>query len=459
MSILIKNGLVITENGEKQADIYIENDTVKQIEKHLSMKADRIIDAVGKIIIPGGIDVHTHLHLPMGNIFSSDDFETGTRAAAFGGTTTIIDFAQQAKNQSLLEAFDARLREAGKSLIDYGLHMIIVDFPEQRFGEMDELVKNGVTSFKLFTAYPDRLMVDDDTLLRTLQQTGKNGGLVCVHAEDSEMIDARIVKALREGKIEPKYHATTRPAEVEAKAVQRVIKLAQNAKSPVYFVHISCSESLDYIRQAQSEGQQVYAETCPQYLFTSIEDLDRPHFEGAKYVFTPPPRERWNQEKLWNGLRNRSLQIVSTDHCPFNFRGDKELGRVDFTKIPNGAPGIENRLQLLYHFGVAGGKISIHRWVELLSTMPAKLFGLYPKKGTIAVGSDADIVIWNPLTEYIISASTHHMQVDYSLYEGWQLHGNAETVISRGELLVDKNEWFGTAGRGKFLRRLPRNLL
>jgi len=459
MSILIKNGLVITENGEKQADIYIENDTVKQIEKHLSMKADRIIDAVGKIVIPGGIDVHTHLHLPMGNIFSSDDFETGTRAAAFGGTTTIIDFAQQAKNQSLLEAFDARLREAGKSLIDYGLHMIIVDFPEQRFGEMDELVKNGVTSFKLFTAYPDRLMVDDDTLLRTLQQTGKNGGLVCVHAEDSEMIDARIVKALREGKIEPKYHATTRPAEVEAKAVQRVIKLAQNAKSPVYFVHISCSESLDYIRQAQSEGQQVYAETCPQYLFTSIEDLDRPHFEGAKYVFTPPPRERWNQEKLWDGLRNRSLQIISTDHCPFNFRGDKELGRMDFTKIPNGAPGIENRLQLLYHFGVAGGKISIHRWVELLSTMPAKLFGLYPKKGTIAVGSDADIVIWNPLTEYIISASTHHMQVDYSLYEGWQLHGNAETVISRGELLVDKNEWFGTTGRGKFLRRLPRNLL
>ena len=459
MSILIKNGLVITENGEKQADIYIENDTVKQIEKHLSMKADRIIDAVGKIVIPGGIDVHTHLHLPMGNIFSSDDFETGTRAAAFGGTTTIIDFAQQAKNQSLLEAFDARLREAGKSLIDYGLHMIIVDFPEQRFGEMDELVKNGVTSFKLFTAYPDRLMVDDDTLLRTLQQTRKNGGLVCVHAEDSEMIDARILKALREGKIEPKYHATTRPAEVEAKAVQRVIKLAQNAKSPVYFVHISCSESLDYIRQAQSEGQQVYAETCPQYLFTSIEDLDRPHFEGAKYVFTPPPRERWNQEMLWNGLRNRSLQIISTDHCPFNFRGDKELGRMDFTKIPNGAPGIENRLQLLYHFGVAGGKISIHRWVELLSTMPAKLFGLYPKKGTIAVGSDADIVIWNPLTEYIISASTHHMQVDYSLYEGWQLHGNAETVISRGELLVDKNEWFGTAGRGKFLRRLPRNLL
>jgi dihydropyrimidinase len=458
MSILIKNGLVITENGEKHADIYIENETISRIEENLSMKADRIIEAVGNIVIPGGIDVHTHLHLPMGNIFSSDDFETGTRAAAFGGTTTIIDFAQQGKDHSLLEAFDARLREAEKSVIDYGFHMIIVDLPQQRPGEMDELVKKGVTSFKLFTAYPDRLMVDDDTLLRTLQQTRKNGGLVCVHAEDSEMIDALIMDARREGKVEPKYHATTRPVGVEAKAVQRVITLAQHADVPVYFVHISCSESLDLIRQAQSAGQPVYAETCPQYLFTSIEDLDKPHFEGAKYVFTPPPRERWNQEKLWSGIRNRSLQIVSTDHCPFNFRGDKELGLVDFTKIPNGAPGIENRLQLMYHFGVAGGKISIRQWVDLLSTMPAKLFGLYPKKGTIAVGSDADIVIWNPSTEYIISATTHHMQVDYSLYEGWQLKGNAETVISRGELLVDKNVWYGTTSRGRFLRRMPRNL-
>jgi dihydropyrimidinase len=336
--------------------------------------------------------------------------------------------------------------------------MIIVDLPEHRTDEMDEMIERGVTSFKLFTAYPDRLMVDDETILRTLRQTKKNGGLVCVHAEDSAMIEALVVRVLTEGKIEPKYHATTRPAEAEAKAVKRVIELAQQAETSVYFVHISCSESLEYIRQAQSKDQPVYAETCPQYLFTSIEDLDRPHFEGAKYVFTPPPREKWNQEKLWEGLQNNSLQVVSTDHCPFNFRGDKELGYSNFTKIPNGAPGIENRLQLLYNFGVADGKISIHRWVEIVSTMPAKLFGLYPKKGIIAVGSDADLVIWNPSTEYTISASTHHMKVDYSLFEGWRVKGNAETVVSRGKIIIDNNVWCGEPGHGKFLRRLPRDI-
>ena len=453
MSILIKNGLVISATCETSADIFIEEETIKRIEPHLDINAQRIIDAAGKFVIPGGIDVHTHLSLPVGNIITSDDFESGTRAAAFGGTTTIIDFAQQSKGHSLNEALDIRLKQAEKSVIDYGLHMIIVDLPEQRKVEMDEMMKKGVTSFKLFTAYPDRLMVDDDTILRILWQAKLNGGLVCVHAEDSAMIEALVRKALREGKTEPKYHAATRPSEAEAKAVKRVIELAQQADVPVYFVHISCSESLEYIRQAQSKGQLVYAETCPQYLFTSIEDLDKPHFEGAKYVFTPPPRERWNQEKLWNGLRDNSLQIVSTDHCPFNFRGDKELGQADFTKIPNGAPGIENRLQLLYYFGVAGGKISIHRWVEIVSTNPAKLFGLFPKKGTIAVGSDADIVIWNPETEHTISASTHHMNVDHSLYEGWHVKGLAEFVISRGDVIVEDSTWNGNPNRGKFCAR------
>jgi len=295
--------------------------------------------------------------------------------------------------------------------------------------------------------------VDDDTILKTLRQTKKNGGLVCVHAEDSAMIEALVGKALTEGKVEPKYHATTRPTEAEVKAVKRVIELAHQVNAPVYFVHISCSDSLEYIRQAQSKGQPVYAETCPQYLFTSIEDLDRPNFEGAKYVFTPPPREKWNQEKLWNGFRDNSLQVVSTDHCPFNFRGDKELGHADFTKIPNGAPGIENRLQLLYYFGVVRGKISLNRWVEIVSTMPAKLFGLYPKKGTIAVDTDADIVIWNPKTEHTISASTHHMNVDYSLYEGWRVRGLAELVISRGDIIVENGEWKGKPNRGKFCTR------
>ena len=458
MSILIQNGLVITKDGERHSDIFIEGETISRIEPRLDIKANRIIDAAGRLVIPGGIDVHTHLNLPVGRIFSSDNFENGTRAAAFGGTTTIIDFAQQAKGHSLNEALDDRLKEAVQSVIDYGLHMIIVDLPEQRLGDMDEMIKKGVTSFKLFTAYPDRLMVDDGTILRTLQQTKKNGGLVCVHAEDSAMIEALIGEALMKGHTEPKYHAATRPAEAEAKAVRRVIELADQTDAPVYFVHISCSESLEYIRKAQMKGQQVHAETCPQYLFTSREDLDKPNFEGAKYVFTPPPREKWNQDKLWDGVRNNSLQVVSTDHCPFNFRGDKELGRTNFTKIPNGAPGIENRLQLLYNFGVAGGKISIPRWVEIISVLPAKIFGLYPRKGIIAVGSDADIVIWNPNIEHTISASTHHMQVDYSLYEGWQMKGNAETVISRGTMIIENNDWCGKPGHGKFLRRVPRDI-
>jgi dihydropyrimidinase len=453
MSILIKNGTVITEHGESTTDIFIDKESVRHIQPHIDIPAGRIIDAAKKFVIPGGVDVHTHLNLPVGDISTSDNFETGTRAAAFGGTTTIIDFAQQSKDHSLDDAFKARITQAEKSVIDYGLHMIIVDLPEHQVDEIPKMLKQGVTSFKLFTAYPDRLMVDDETLLRTLRTVKKYGGLVCVHAEDSPMIETLVGKILREGNIEPKYHALSRPAEAEARAVKRVIDLAQRAGAPVYFVHISCADSLEYVRQAQANGQSVYAETCPQYLFTSIEDLSRPYFEGAKYVFTPPPREKWNQEKLWDGLRDASLQVVSTDHCPFNFKGDKELGITNFTKIPNGAPGIENRLQLLFSFGVAGGRITSKRWVELVSTNPAKIFGLYPKKGTIAVGSDADLVIWNPEIEHTLSASTHHMNVDYSIYEGWRVKGAAEIVLSRGEIIIENQQWIGAPDRGKFCSR------
>jgi dihydropyrimidinase len=318
---------------------------------------------------------------------------------------------------------------------------------------MNEMVREGVSSFKLFMAYPNVLMVDDATIFRALQQTAKNGALVCMHAENGGVIDLLVQRAIAEGKTAPIYHALTRPTTAESEAVNRAIALAQMAGAPVYIVHLSSADALEKVSEARDRGIPVYAETCPQYLLLSIEDLDRPNFEGAKYVFTPPLREKWHQVKLWEGLRRNTLQVVSTDHCPFCFKEQKEMGRDSFAKIPNGGPGVENRLQLLFHHGVNQKRISLNRWVELVSTTPAKMFGLYPRKGSIAVGSDADLVIWNPDVEHTISASTHHMRVDYSMFEGFKVKCNAETVLSRGEIVVDNGKSSAKPGRGHFLKR------
>ena len=453
MSTLIKNGRIITAEQDYIADIYIEKDTITTIGVSLTMHADTTIDAKGKYVIPGGVDVHTHMDMPFGGTTSSDDFETGTRAAAFGGTTCLIDFAIQSKGTRMRDALDVWWKKGEQATIDFGLHMIVTDLPEAHLEDMNEMVREGVTSFKLFMAYPNVLMVDDATIFRAMRQTGNNGALICMHAENGGVIDLLVQKALAEGKTAPIYHALTRPTTAESEAVNRAIALAQMAGAPVYIVHVSSADALEKVSEARDKGVPVFAETCPQYLLLSIEDLDRPNFEGAKYVFTPPLREKWHQDKLWEGLRKNTLQVVSTDHCPFCFKEQKEMGRDSFAKIPNGGPGVENRLQLIHHHGVNQKRISLNRWVEIVATTPAKMFGLYPRKGTITVGSDADIVIWDPNKEITISAKSHHMRVDYSMFEGFKVKGDAETVLSRGETIVDKGKWLGKAGRGTFIKR------
>jgi dihydropyrimidinase len=453
MSTLIQSGRIITAEQDYTADIFIEKDRITTIGTGLKVAADAVFDARGKYVIPGGVDVHTHMDMPFGGTNSSDDFETGTRAAAFGGTTCIIDFAIQSKGQKMREALDIWWKKGEKATVDYSLHMIITDLPEAHLEDMNDMVKEGLTSFKLFMAYPNVLMVDDATIFRAMRQTGNNGALVCMHAENGGVIDLLVQKALAEGKTAPIYHALTRPVTAEAEAVNRAIALAQMAGAPVYIVHLTSADALEKVSEARDRGIPAFAETCPQYLLLSIEDLGRPDFEGAKYVFTPPLREKWHQDRLWAGLKKNTLQVVSTDHCPFCFKEQKEMGRDSFAKIPNGGPGVENRLQLLFHHGVNLKRISLNRWVELVSTAPSKMFGLYPRKGTIAVGSDADIVIWDPEAEHTISAKTHHMRVDYSMFEGFTLKGNAERVFSRGALVVDRSKWLGRPGGGAFIKR------
>lgn len=454
MSTLIKNGRIITAEQDYKADLYIEKETISMIGDNLKVEADNTLDVNGKLVIPGGIDVHTHLDMPFGGTTSSDDFETGTKAAAFGGTTFLIDFAIQPKGKSMREGLDIWMAKAeDKATIDYGFHMIITDLPDERLKEMDAMVEEGVTSFKLFLAYPNVLMVDDATIFKAMKQSAKTGSLICMHAENGIVIDLIVEQMVEQGKLAPLYHALSRPAIAEGEATNRAIALAEMAGTPVYIVHLTCNDALSKVIEARDRGLPAYAETCPQYLYLSLEDISKPGFEGAKYVFSPPVREKWHQEKLWAALQQNNLQVVSTDHCPFNFKGQKELGIDNFTKIPNGGPGIENRMHLTYQGGVNEGRFSVNRWVEINSTAPAKIFGLYPRKGTIAVGSDADVVIWDPNAEHTISAETHHMNVDYSMFEGMKIRGNAETVLSRGEIIVRNGEFLGSAGRGNFVKR------
>lgn len=457
MRTLIKNGHIVTAVDSYVADILIEGETVALIGKDLGAligEVDKTIDATNKLVIPGGVDPHTHMDLPFGGTAASDDFETGTRAAAFGGTTTIIDFAVQYKGQALNEALDAWFAKSeGKATTDYGFHMICTDLPDERLPELKSMIDQGVSSFKLFMAYPGVFLVDDGTIFKAMTTAGEHGGLICMHAENGVIIDVLVKRALAEGKTGPKYHALTRPTKAEAEGVHRAIAIAEMAHSPVYIVHLSCHDALKEVQYARDLGLPAFAETCPQYLFLDYSYYEAEGFEGAKYVMTPPLRDKINQEQLWKGLRGNDLQVISTDHCPFCMKEQKELGRDDFSKIPNGGPGVEHRMSLIYSGGVAEGRISLNRFVELTSTAAAKIFGLFPKKGTIAVGSDADIVVFDPNREQTISAATHHMRVDYSAYEGWKLKGSVDTVLSRGEVLVEGNEWKGKTGAGRFLKR------
>ncbi len=458
---VIRGGLVVTAAEEMHADVLIEGERVVALAATGSSAAqawtaDREFDATGKYVIPGGVDAHTHMELPFGGTAASDTFETGTRAAAWGGTTTIVDFAVQSVGGALREGLDAwHAKAQGNCAIDYAFHMIMSDVTESSLKEMDALVAEGVTSFKLFMAYPGVFYSDDGRILRAMQRGAGNGGLVMMHAENGIAIDVLVEQALAAGQTDPRYHGEVRRELLEAEATHRAIKLAQVAGAPLYVVHVSAASAVAELAAARRLGLNVFGETCPQYLFLSTDNLAErgaDGFEGAKYVCSTPLRPREHQEALWRGLRTNDLQVVSTDHCPFCFVGQKELGRGDFSKIPNGLPGVENRMDLL-HQAVLDGHISLRRWVEIASATPARMFGLYPRKGTIAPGSDADLVIYDPRARQTVSAATHHMNVDYSAYEGRQITGQARTVLSRGTVVIDEGGYLGRPGHGRYQPR------
>ncbi len=458
MRTLITNGTVVNGDGSVAADVLVDGETVALIGADLQgrgVTADRTIDASGKYVVPGAIDVHTHFDMPFGGTMSKDTFETGTRAAAFGGTTTIVDFAIQTKGKSLRDGIDTwHAKAEGRCAIDYGFHMIVSDVTDSVLEEMDAVVAEGIPEFKLFTAYPGVLYSDDGAIFRAMQRTTKNGGLIMMHAENGIAIDVVANANAESGKTDPYWHGVSRYPVFEGEAANRVIRLAEAAGCAVYIVHLSAKDALEAVRAGRDRGTPVYAETCPQYLFLSLEDLGN-GFEGAKFVCSPPLRPKDHWAELWKGLATDDLQVVSTDHCPFDFHGQKDLGKGDFRKIPNGLPAVEDRFDLMHDGGVVGGHITKERWVEVCAAAPARMFGLAGKKGVVAPGADADLVVYDPNRRHTISATTHHMDVDYSCYEGRTVQGGSDVVLSRGEVIVENGEWKGRAGHGRFLRRQP----
>ncbi|NDI35455.1 dihydropyrimidinase [Chengkuizengella sediminis] len=455
MKKVIKNGTIVTATDTYKADILIENGKISMIGQQIELDGAEEVDATGNYVFPGGIDPHTHLEMPFGGTVSRDDFETGTIAAAFGGTTTVIDFCLTNKGEPIANAIQTwHDKSKNKAVIDYGFHLMIGEINENVLNELPAVIEEeGITSFKVFMAYKNVLQADDETLFRTLVTAKELGALVMVHAENGDVIDYLTKKALAEGHTDPVYHALTRPPEVEGEATGRAAQLTGLAKSQLYVVHVSCADAVEKITEARNKGIDIWGETCPQYLVLDISDLEKPDFEGAKYVWSPPLREKQHQEALWSALKNGQLQTLGSDQCSFDFKGQKDLGKGDFTKIPNGGPMIEDRVSILFSEGVKKGRITLNQFVDIMSTRNAKLFGLFPQKGTIAVGSDADVVIFDPLAERVLSAETHHMAVDYNAFEGMEITGEAVTVISKGEFVIKNKQFVGELGSGKYLKR------
>jgi dihydropyrimidinase len=462
MGILIKNGTVVSATESRPLDVLISGEMIARVGENISAEGHEVVDATGLLVMPGGIDVHTHLDMPFGGTTSADDYTTGTQAAAVGGTTTLIDFALQNQKGTLKEALDIWLKKSDKkACVDFSLHMAVTNLHgeggAETLAEMEEMVNFGISSFKLFMAYPNVLMVNDELMFRVMQKAASLNALCCIHAENGSAIDVVVSQMIAEGKTAPHFHALSRSPKAEAEATHRAIALADIAGAAVYIVHLSNEDSLAALKFMQARGAKALAETCIQYLVLSIEDqMPGKSWDEAGFVFTPPLRERWNQQPLWEALAEGSLSVVSTDHCPFTME-QKALGKGDFRKIPNGGPGVENRLQILWHFGVNSGRITPEKFVELTCTAPARIFGMEKQKGAIAPGLDADILLWDPNAEYTISAKTQRMATDYSMFEGWKVKGNAAKVFSRGELVVDNLEqpgkFLGATGRGRFVKR------